>query len=251
MCRPIIRRRGWARRIRPDAGVREQRLDEYEHRAWSVRSGQTGSHRPWAAAYGWHVDVAAAGKWDAVRIGLISDTHIPSMGNEPPPQVETAFSGVDLILHAGDVYTQGCITWLERIAPVRAAIGPSFAGTGEGAPRVSVPIVVEAEGHAIGVVHKLEMLPLGDEVFPGALAHYPAGASIAAELLDIFGRAVEIVVFGYTHEAMIETHQGVLFVNPGSPNMVKQSMRLGTVALLDLTPAGPEARIIDLTSIVG
>ncbi|MGO9058450.1 MAG: metallophosphoesterase family protein [Candidatus Binataceae bacterium] len=29
---------------------------------------------------------------------------------------------------------------------------------------------------------------------------------------------MDIVVFGYTHEAMVETHQGVLFVNPGSPS---------------------------------
>lgn len=184
-----------------------------------------------------------------MRIGLISDTHVPSMGPEPPPQVAVAFAGVDLILHAGDVYTQECITWLERIAPVRAATS-FFAGIAEGAPRASVPVVVEAEGHTIGVVHKLEMVPLGDEVFPGTLAHYPTRASIADELLDIFGRAVDIVVFGYTHEAMIETHQGVLFVNPGSPNMVKQSMRLGTVAMLELTPTGPQASIIDLTTIV-
>jgi hypothetical protein len=40
----------------------------------------------------------------------------------------------------------------------------------------------------------------------------------------------------YTHEAMVETHQGVLFVNPGSPSLVKQNTRLGTVAILEITP---------------
>jgi predicted phosphodiesterase len=49
---------------------------------------------------------------------------------------------------------------------------------------------------------------------------------------SIFGKPVDIVVFGYTHEAMVEAHQGVLFVNPGSPSLVKQNIRLGTVAIL-------------------
>ena len=69
------------------------------------------------------------------------------------------------------------------------------------------------------------------------------------ELQEIFGKPVDIVVFGYTHEAMVETHQGVLFVNPGSPTMVKQIMKPGTVAILELTPQSPEARIIELASL--
>jgi len=182
-----------------------------------------------------------------VRIGLISDTHVPSYGKEPPPQVVDAFANVDLILHAGDIYIQSCIEWLERIAPVQA-VTSWFAGSGEGAPRTGPAVVVEVEGHSIGLVHKLELLPLADEVFPGSLAGYPPGRSLTEELEDIFGKPVDVVVFGYTHEAMVETHQGVLFVNPGSANMVKQSVRLGTVAMLDLTSEGAAARTIELTS---
>lgn len=184
-----------------------------------------------------------------MRIGLISDTHVPSMGKEPPSQVVQAFEGVDLILHAGDVYTQDCIDWLARIAPVHATTS-QFANGGEGAPRASHPIVVEAEGRAIGVVHKLEITALADEVTPGMIARaLRPGVSIPDDLADLFGRPVDIVVFGYTHEAMIEEHQGVLLVNPGSPNMVKQSMRLGTVAILELTADSAEPRIIDLTTL--
>lgn len=181
-----------------------------------------------------------------MKIGLISDTHIPSMGQEPPPQVLIAFAGVDLILHAGDVYAPSCIEWLERIAPVKASTSWRTS-TGEGAPRASRPQVVDASGHPTGLVHKLELIPLGDEVFPGAIGDgYPAGTSIPLELEEIFDRRVDVVVFGYTHEAMIETHQGVLFVNPGSPTMVGQAMRLGTVATLELSSWGTEARVIDL-----
>ena len=184
-----------------------------------------------------------------MKIGLISDTHIPSMGKEPPPQVVRAFEGVDLILHAGDIYTDDCIRWLERIAPVHATTSFRASG-GEGAPRVSNPIVVDADGHSIGLVHQLIMYPLADDVRPGAIAkRYPAGESIPKELSEIFGKPIDIVVFGYTHKAMIESHQGVLFVNPGSPTMVGDVMKIGTVAILELTPQGPDARIIELAGL--
>jgi putative phosphoesterase len=184
-----------------------------------------------------------------MRIGLISDTHIPSMGKEPPPQVLIAFADVDLIFHAGDIYTQDCITWLEQVAPVHATTS-FFAGAGEGAPRASAPITVEAGGHSIGIVHKLELTALADDVTPGIIAReFPAGASIPDDLADLFGRPVDIVVFGYTHEPMIEEHQGVLLVNPGSPNMVKQSMRLGSVAILEVTPDSRTASIVDLATL--
>jgi predicted phosphodiesterase len=48
---------------------------------------------------------------------------------------------------------------------------------------------------------------------------------------------------------MVETHQGVLFVNPGSPSLVKQNIRLGTVAILEITPESRAARIIDLAAL--
>jgi predicted phosphodiesterase len=38
-----------------------------------------------------------------MRVGVISDTHNPSVGAEPPPEVISAFDGVDVIIHAGDI----------------------------------------------------------------------------------------------------------------------------------------------------
>ncbi|HLC29813.1 MAG TPA: metallophosphoesterase family protein [Dehalococcoidia bacterium] len=184
-----------------------------------------------------------------MRIGLISDTHIPSMGPTPPPQVARAFQGVDLILHAGDVYIPSCLEWLARIAPVEATMsGKQHAG--EGAGRFSQVRVVEAEAHSIGLTHELTLWGLGDDVLPGIIQRkFPPEQSLPIALQEVFGKAVDIVVFGYTHEAMVETHQGVLLVNPGSPTVVKQVRRLGTVAILELTPERREARIIDLAGL--
>ena len=58
-----------------------------------------------------------------MRIGLISDTHIPDHADELPEQLKDAFRGVELILHAGDIYTIPVLDELEIIAPVLAAEG--------------------------------------------------------------------------------------------------------------------------------
>ena len=48
---------------------------------------------------------------------------------------------------------------------------------------------------------------------------------------------------------MIEEHDGILLINPGSPTIPRNIMKLGQVAILELTPESREARIIDLTTL--
>ena len=58
-----------------------------------------------------------------MRIGLLADTHIPRDVKMLPPHVKVALDGVDLILHAGDIYLLTVLDELEAIAPVIAARG--------------------------------------------------------------------------------------------------------------------------------
>ena len=184
-----------------------------------------------------------------MKIGVISDTHIPSAGNEPPAEVVIAFAGVDLILHAGHAYVPACIEWLERIAPVRSSES-WVEGSGESLTRNGRLQVLELEGHTLGMAHELIVKSLPDDVLPGEISRsFPRDESLAAALAQIFGKPVDIVVFGYTHQAMVEVHDGVLLVNPGSPSLVGQQVRLGTVAILEVTAERSEARIIDLAAL--
>jgi putative phosphoesterase len=181
-----------------------------------------------------------------MRIGVISDTHTPSASREPPQEVARAFEGVDLILHAGDILVPSCLDWLERIAPVKAVELGSKAHFKED-PRVAEKRVVEVEGHAIGMVHDLVLRGMGGEVTPGAFARgLPSTYKLPEVLEQLFGTAVDIVVFGHTHTALVEEHQGVLLVNPGSPSLPMQVRRLGQVAILELSPEGRKARIVEL-----
>ena len=181
-----------------------------------------------------------------MRIGVISDTHTPGAAKEPPSEIEQAFEGVDLILHAGDIYIASCLDWLERIAPVMAVeLGSQAHFNGD--PRVAEKRVFELEGYTIAMVHDLIIPGMGGEVMPGTVpVHFAAEDSLPKAVNGVFGATIDIVVFGHTHHAVVEKHQGVLLVNPGSPSLPKQVRRLGQVAILELLPDGPEARIVEL-----
>ncbi|MFH1560834.1 MAG: metallophosphoesterase family protein [Chloroflexota bacterium] len=184
-----------------------------------------------------------------MKIGLIADTHVPSA--ELSPKVKQAFEGVDLILHAGDIFIPSCLDWLEGIAPVKAVeLGSvnQFAGDS----RVSEHTrVVEVEGHNIGMVHELALPGMSAlEVLPGVIdKSFPPNASLPDALKQVFDRPVDIVVFGFSHETVVEEHDGILFINPGSATWPSQKMKPGTVGILDLTPGSRDVRIVDLSEL--
>ena len=193
-----------------------------------------------------------------MKIGLLSDTRIPGVAKEVPSQVTRAFEGVDLILHAGGIQASYVLDWLEQIAPVKAVgriQGRQFETANAfsmetGDNRVAEQHILQLEGHTVGMVNSLDLHELNDDVFPGFIAARGfAEGEILRMVTSVFGTPIDIVIFGRTLEALVEEHQGVLFVNPGSPTLHRNSMKLGQVAVLDLTPESREAKIIQLADL--
>ena len=56
----------------------------------------------------------------------------------------------------------------------------------------------------------------------------------------------DVVVFGHTHRAALENHEGIIRINPGSPTFPRYAHLLGTVALLTINSSKAEAEIIQL-----
>ena len=86
-----------------------------------------------------------------IRIGLISDTHIPEARDSLWPQVYDAFADVDLIFHAGDIHELYVLDELEKLAPVYAARGNGEDGSGGRPvqpedPRVKYAWLLQLEG---------------------------------------------------------------------------------------------------------
>lgn len=185
-----------------------------------------------------------------MKVGVISDTHNPSVGAEPPPEVAAAFQGVDLILHAGDIYHLACLDWLEEIAPVYAVELESDAHFKDDPRVVDKARVLHLEGHTIGLTHDLLVPGMVQEITEHSplSKHFPQDANLAAALETVFDAAVDVVIFGHTHYAVIEEFQGILMVNPGSPSLPKQLRRLGQVAIMELGPNYKSAEILDLSA---
>ncbi len=182
-----------------------------------------------------------------MRIGLISDTHIPESGPDIPLQVFKVFEGVDLILHAGDMHVIDVLDRLERIAPVLGARGngdhySSLNKHRPGVPddpRVKEAHVLELMGFTIGVTHGF---PTPDEP--------PWRNNLNGLMQFNFGQHVEIVVCGDTHVELMVERDGVFMINPGSPTLPHNLMpQLGTVGILEIQPGRRFAQIIHLKDV--
>jgi len=169
-----------------------------------------------------------------MRIGLISDTHIPGAAQALPPQIAEAFRGVDLILHAGDIYVPSVLDELEYLAPVLAVSGDDDYGATLKDPRVQWKHVMHLDGRTLWLVHESPFYYL----VTSRQANRPSGQ----EDPD----APDIVVFGHSHYPSVQDHNGILFINPGSPTFLKYQRGLGTVAVLDMDSGDPHTDIIQL-----
>jgi uncharacterized protein len=118
-----------------------------------------------------------------MRIGVVSDTHA-----YVDPRLIEAFDGVDAVLHAGDVGSQGVLDALAAVAPVYAVCGNNDEPLGcLGLPHV---LDLMLGGVSIRIVHQLPQ---------------------AGDLTD-----VDVLVYGHSHREVNETRDGVLYLNPGA-----------------------------------
>jgi len=174
-----------------------------------------------------------------MRIGLLSDTHIPQAAEALPPEVTEAFQGVDLILHAGDIYLTSVLDDLERIAPVLAARGDDDWGSTLTDRRVQDRHTLELDGQILWLTHKspesLRSLWWVDSL-------QQTQTPVKHNGLDI----PDIVVYGHEHRTVVQRRDGILFINPGSPTFLGYRRGLGTVAILEIGSLEAEVQIRQL-----
>jgi len=171
-------------------------------------------------------------------IGLISDTHIGSPSETLPPQMKSIFRGVDLILHAGDIWIPPVLDELESIAPVMAAWGDDDREEDMGGDsRMMDGQALVLDGVKLWLTH---LKPSYGLINPQKESYFSRpGGEEPKEYPDV-------VVFGHTHVPKIEHYKDILLVNPGSATVPNGMPKLGTVALLTISSGEVEARIVQL-----
>ena len=159
-----------------------------------------------------------------MKIGIISDTH-----GLLRPEVLPALSGVERILHLGDIGKISILEDLRKIAPVTAIRGNvDHSGPCAELPETEV-IPIEIPAHAtryLYMLHDLNTLHLD-----------PAAGKFAA------------VLYGHSHVPSITRKRGVLYFNPGSCGPRRFDLPI-TIGLLTIGPDGElKPEIIPLTQI--
>jgi len=149
-----------------------------------------------------------------MKIGVISDTHIPSLIKSLPPKVFEVFKGVDLILHAGDIVEMSVLDELAALAPVEAV-----AGNMDG---------LEVHHH----LPSKKVLTLGR--FRVGLIHGKYRIDEQRNRIRQEFDDVDLIVYGHSHTPFWGKEEGIYFLNPGSPSDTRHAP-YHSVAILDIT----------------
>jgi putative phosphoesterase len=139
-----------------------------------------------------------------MKIGVISDTH-----NFFDPRIPELFTGVEHIVHGGDVGSMDIISELEKIAPVTAVSGNSDS---------MLPL------------KEVEVFELGRQKF---LLQHIVQPDMPAVLLSHRAQTEkpDVIVFGHTHKPFNKTIGGIWYFNPGYAGKLRFNLER-SVALL-------------------
>jgi uncharacterized protein len=151
----------------------------------------------------------------SIIVGVISDTH-----GLVRPEAVAALRGSELIIHAGDVGRPEVIEELAAIAPTFVVRGNIDQASW--AASLPMTLTVDVGGLDFFVLHEIAQLDFD-----------PAAAGIAA------------VVYGHSHQPLIETRAGVLFLNPGSAGPRRFKLPV-TVARATVSGGRADAEIVEL-----
>jgi len=135
-----------------------------------------------------------------MKIGVISDTHIPERCGEIPAAVINEFKKVDMVVHAGDLADLSVLQKLRELCPQVKAVAGNMDPE-EVWDQLPEKLVFEVSGVTIGLIHG-----------------YGPPDQLPKRLTEVFKKdKVDIIIFGHSHQPMNETIGGTLYFNPGSP----------------------------------
>ena len=133
-----------------------------------------------------------------MKIGVVSDTHIPTRASHLPEEVMRALQYVNIILHAGDFISYQVYEGLQHLARVEAVAGnmdyPEITRVLPSQREISI------DGLTIGLIH-------------GWGSPWDLPQRVRAR----FRRDIDCIVFGHSHSSYNRREEKTLLFNPGSP----------------------------------
>ena len=157
-------------------------------------------------------------KGDPMKIGIISDTHIKNDNGNIKEILNTYFKDVDMIIHAGDYIDE---TVVNALMSHKKFFGVS--GNVDN-PKVNELLnereLITLEGYRIGIFH----------------GHGKGGTTLTRAYNSFKDDQVDIIIFGHSHQPLINTMNKILMLNPGSLRN-KRKERWFSYIILELQPS--------------
>ena len=157
-----------------------------------------------------------------IKIGLISDTHIPTRAKRLPDRIFEIFRDADHIIHAGDYVNHSVIERLQKIAPVTGCYGnmdPTVLKN-----KLSKVATLKIANTTIKVIHDL------------------GWGSRIKELQK--SEPINVIVHGHTHKSSIQREGDLVIINPGSAT--NAFITAPSVGILYITPDSIDCEIVKL-----
>jgi uncharacterized protein len=150
-----------------------------------------------------------------IRVGILSDTHLPIPTDDFVRNMKRVFSNVDMILHAGDITSKEVLDYLAGW-DLRAVYG----NMDEFNVKSILPDkrIEEIEGRRIGIIH-------------GWGGPHGIEDLVMREFKD-----VDAVVFGHSHVPLNTRSGGVMLFNPGS--FRGRYMHPGSMGIMEIDKRG-------------
>lgn len=134
-----------------------------------------------------------------MKIGVISDTHIPDRAKRIPKEILVAFKDVDMVIHAGDMANLEALNQLRAVcAHIVAVIGNM--DNEEVRNKYPIKQILKLGKFKIGIMH---------------------GSGAPAGLIQLLKEAFkadkpDMIIFGHSHTPFNQRIGTALFFNPGS-----------------------------------
>lgn len=136
-----------------------------------------------------------------MKIGVLSDTHIPLVAPCIPEEVLDCFlkEEVKVILHAGDLVILDVLDDLLSLAPVRAVSGNM--DTPPVREKFPIKEIINVEGAGLGLIHG-----------------WGSPHGLPERIKREFDKdEVQCIIFGHSHQPYMREVEGTLLFNPGTP----------------------------------
>jgi uncharacterized protein len=152
---------------------------------------------------------------DNVRVGVLSDTH-----GQIRRELYSLFSGVEYLLHAGDIGSPETLRDLEKIAPVCAVLGNTDSLLKF--PNLSETAFFETAHSRLYITHNCSQLDLD-----------PNTANVNG------------IICGHTHVPLIEHYKNILLLNPGSAGPRRFDLPV-SIAILEIQGTEINVKLIEI-----